>query len=277
MPANNPRPSVAISIGIYIVTVCLTAYFRLYLFPTEVLSLSYGLPLFICLLHRDRVLLWALVVTFAIISGCKMLYLLPDPNPQDSHEFFQWVMHVINILVIGGSVHAILNLTEKLHAQNANLEQRVQERTADLQESIAELQRISYALTHDMRAPLRALQGFASILDEECKTLDDSHRQMLHRIVISASRMDKLITDALNYTDTVRQEMKLSPVDCAKLLKGIVESYPAFQPEKIEIDITNRFGKRSRTDPMLFLIAEQRHCLRQGRPATSTHHPRGNS
>jgi len=241
MPANEPRPSVAISIAIYIVTVGLTAYFRLYLFPTEVLSLSYGLPLFICLLQRDRVLLWALVVTFAAMSGFKMVYLLPDPNPQDRYEFFQWVMHVINILVIGGSIHAILNLTDKLHTQNANLEQRVQERTADLQESIAELQRISYAITHDMRAPLRALQGFASIIDQESRTLDDNHRQMLRRIGIAASRMDKLITDALNYTDAVRQEMKLSPVDCARLLKGMIESYPAFQPAEIEIEIRGEF------------------------------------
>ncbi|MGZ4963868.1 MAG: sensor histidine kinase [Limisphaerales bacterium] len=241
MPTNHSRPSVAISVVIYVAAVGLTAYFRLYLFPQEILSLSYGLPLFICILHRDRILLWALVVTFVVMSGYKMVYLLPDPNPHDRHEFFSWVMHVANILVIGGSVHAILNLTEKLHAQNANLEQRVQERTADLQESLAELQRISYAITHDMRAPLRALQGFASIIDQECHTLDDSHRQMLRRIGTAANRMDKLITDALVYTDVVRQEMNLTRVDCAKLLKEMIQTYPAFQPAEIEIDMNGDF------------------------------------
>jgi PAS domain S-box-containing protein len=137
---------------------------------------------------------------------------------------------------------AVRNANEDLARLNAELEERVQERTSKLRETIAELEHFSYTITHDMRAPLRALQAFGEILREEyTENLDDTGRDYLRRIVASANRMDSLITDALNYSQVVRTELPLEPVDPGELLKGIIESYPQFQPPRVEVEILGNF------------------------------------
>ncbi len=124
------------------------------------------------------------------------------------------------------TIGAALDVTERKEAQAA-LERLVAERTAKLQEMIGELEHFSYTITHDMRAPLRAMQGFGNMLLEECaECLHPQRREFIRRIVDSAGRMDSLITDALNYSKVVQQELELEPVDAAKLLHGMVESYP---------------------------------------------------
>ncbi len=127
---------------------------------------------------------------------------------------------------------------EELVRANAGLEQKVQERTARLEEALADLEHFSYTITHDMRAPLRAMQGMSSILLEECATcLAANQRDYIRRIVDSASRMDRLITDALQYTGVVRGRFGLEPVDSDALLRGILECYPQFQPPHAAIRI----------------------------------------
>lgn len=126
---------------------------------------------------------------------------------------------------------ALQKTREELVRTNEMLERKVQERTAKLQESIAELELFSYTLTHDMRAPLRAMQGFASIvmMDSSNQLGPESH-EYLRRIADSADRMDQLITDALQYSLLVRGRFDLEPVDTGALLRGILESYPQYRP-----------------------------------------------
>ena len=121
------------------------------------------------------------------------------------------------------------------HAQLAsralNLEKLVGERTATLRETISELESFSYSITHDMRAPLRAMQSFAAMLAEECSAqLSAQGHDYARRIVASAGRMDQLITDVLNYSRVAHADLPLKTVDTARLLREILESYPAFQP-----------------------------------------------
>jgi signal transduction histidine kinase len=131
---------------------------------------------------------------------------------------------------------------DELANKNLELEERVQERTARLRDTIGELEHFSYTITHDMRAPLRAMQAFGQILREEYSSiLDGAGRDYLRRIVDSASRMDSLITDALNYSKVVQDELPLEPINPGALLQGIVDSYPQFQPPRAEIEIAGEF------------------------------------
>jgi signal transduction histidine kinase len=103
---------------------------------------------------------------------------------------------------------------------------------------VGELEHFSHSITHDMRAPLRAMQGYAEILAEESReSLDQTRRNYLGRIITSAARMDRLIIDALSYSRAVRQEMRLEVVDAGALLRGMVDSYPNLQPPHARIEI----------------------------------------
>ncbi|HEY5912403.1 MAG TPA: PAS domain S-box protein [Verrucomicrobiae bacterium] len=126
----------------------------------------------------------------------------------------------------------------ELVAHADDLERTVARRTAKLQEAVAELEHLSYAIAHDLRAPLRAMQGFSEMLEDECA--DCHHRntkEYLRRIRLAAARMDQLITDSLDYTKATRQELPLEPVDLVELLNGIVETYPNLQPARANIQI----------------------------------------
>ncbi len=121
------------------------------------------------------------------------------------------------------------------------LEQLVAERTAKLQEFVGELEHFSYAIIHDLRAPLRAIQGFASLIEEECPGGSGPEaNKYLGRIRRAAARMDLLITDALNYNQAIRRELTLAPVDADALLRTMLDSYPQFQAARADIQIAAR-------------------------------------
>lgn len=120
----------------------------------------------------------------------------------------------------------------------AHLDELVQQRTTKLRETIAELDAFSYSIAHDLRAPLRSLQGFSDVLLTEYSAQLPSEAQgFLRRIGSSAGRMDKLIQDVLSYSRIVRGELAFEKVDLDRLVRDIVETYPAFAPDKIDVAI----------------------------------------
>lgn len=139
---------------------------------------------------------------------------------------------------------AVRKARDELAATNMALEKRVLERTAKLRETIGELEHFSYTITHDMRAPLRAMEAFGSILRQEYgHKLDDAGQGFIRRIIDSAKRMDALVTDALNYSKIVRAELMLCPLDPGALLSSMVETYPEFQPSAADIRLEGPFPK----------------------------------
>jgi len=121
------------------------------------------------------------------------------------------------------------------------LERTVADRTVELQETISELEAFSYSISHDLRAPLRSIQGYARILIQECSdNLDPECLGYLERIHSAGERMDRLIQDVLTLSRVARTDFKLEPLDLDRLARSIVESFPNLQAPSAEILIEGR-------------------------------------
>jgi signal transduction histidine kinase len=118
------------------------------------------------------------------------------------------------------------------------LEATVAERTAHLQETIAELEGVSYSLSHDMRAPLRTVQSFSQIvLAEAGEKLGALEKDLLQKSISAASRLDRLIRDVLTYSRVAREKIELGTIDVEQLMRQIIDERPDLQPPKAEIEI----------------------------------------
>jgi PAS domain S-box-containing protein len=112
---------------------------------------------------------------------------------------------------------------DKLTLANEELERRVAERTARLEETVAELEAFSYSLSHDMRSPLRAMHAHASALIEDCHAkLSDSEIGSLERIRRASSRLDALIRDVLAYSKVSQGQIHLQPIDLSTLVDDVI-------------------------------------------------------
>jgi PAS domain S-box-containing protein len=134
-------------------------------------------------------------------------------------------------------IGSFLDITARKESEE-RLESLVAERTAKLRELVGELEHFSYTITHDMRAPVRAMRAFAqAIYDPEEECSDEERRGFVRRIIAGAERLDALIADALDYSKAVREELPLEPVDVGRLLRGMMDSYPEFQAAHADIHI----------------------------------------
>jgi PAS domain S-box-containing protein len=105
------------------------------------------------------------------------------------------------------------------------LELRVQERTASLNETTQQLETFCYTIAHDLRSPLRAQQSFASVLLEDYgNVLGETGSEYAERIIHSAKRLDQLVHDLLTYSRMSRSEIKFAKVDPAKVVKEVLET-----------------------------------------------------
>ncbi|MBU7582660.1 MAG: CHASE3 domain-containing protein [Nostoc sp. TH1S01] len=111
-------------------------------------------------------------------------------------------------------------LRQQLQDYATELEQRVLQRTAELQEVNQDLEAFNYSVSHDLRAPLRTMQGFAqALLEDYSDQLDSSGQSYLHYIAEGALQMDTLITDLLNYSRLSRVQIQMQPVDLNNVVR----------------------------------------------------------
>lgn len=141
------------------------------------------------------------------------------------------------------------------HARHkADLERLVAERTSALENANHELEAFSYSVSHDLRAPLRSIDGFSRILLDDCKDkLDAQYGGYLQRIRAATQRMGELIDDLLKLSRVARAEMNRSAVDLSTLAHGIVGELRNAHPDRrVAVDIQS--GLTTVGDPALLRI-----------------------
>ncbi len=146
---------------------------------------------------------------------------------------------------------------EALRQINEELEQRIQDRTRELQVANRELESFSYSVSHDLRAPLRAIEGFSSLIEKEYSAaLDDRGKGYFRRVRTGASRMAALIDDLLKLSRISRQEMQRAPVDLSALVRDVADELQSAEPTR-RVEWTIAPDAVAQGDPGLLRIALQ--------------------
>lgn len=121
----------------------------------------------------------------------------------------------------------------RINELNNSLERQVAERTAELRGANEELEAFAYAVSHDLRAPLRAMSGFSAILKEDFgDKLDDEARECLDHILIASSNMGQLIDGLLSLSRVTRGELNRDAVDLSALAERIRDELASAEPDR---------------------------------------------
>ncbi len=168
---------------------------------------------------------------------------------------------------VDGRVFAVafvaLDVSDRKHAEaailelNAGLERRVAERTAQLQAINKELEAFSYSVSHDLRAPLRSIDGFSkAVLEDYSHLLDAEGQDYLRSIRMASQRMSQLIDDLLKLSRVTRGEMQHEPVNLAELVRDIEGELRRAEPGR-RVTLTVAPDLPVFGDPKLLRIALQ--------------------
>ena len=190
-----------------------------------------------------------------------------DIRPPEGGEFLERYWSPLNSAVLAANgeiiyiIHRVEDVTEFVRLQREHIEQgkaaeqwrtraaqmetevllRSQElvdTNQRLRATVSELEAFCYSLSHDMRAPLRAIQSFSQlVLDDAGAKIGAEHSEYLKKVISAARRMDRLIVDVLAFAGLSRQKVTLEPLDAEKLILDIVRERPDLQPPRAEVAI----------------------------------------
>jgi signal transduction histidine kinase len=177
----------------------------------------------------------------SVLSTALHRYLLPLP-PTVRDAGFQHMQQTARIgpllsdRMVCGTITTIEDVTQReihtaaLSEHAALLETKVRERTARLDETVAQLESFSYTVAHDLRAPIRTFKGYTEILLEDfAGEFPEKARVYLERMKRAAQGMDLLTRDLLQFNKISRQQVSTEPIDVGELIQEVVTHNPALQ------------------------------------------------
>ena len=155
------------------------------------------------------------------------------------------------VILVFRDVTREYHLQEEIRRHRDELEERVAERTRELETSNRELESFSYAVSHDLRAPLRAINGFAeALLDDNLDQLDATGQDYLQRVAAAARHMGELIDALLQLSRVSRHEIHRQSIDLSRVARELADNLQVQEPErKVEWQIEN--GLHAAGDPEL--------------------------
>lgn len=156
----------------------------------------------------------------------------------------------------GGLVGVIMDVTERHKAEREirALNETLRERALELETANRELQTFSYSVSHDLRAPLRSVNGFAAALEEDhSAALSEEARIYLRRIRLAAKRMDELIEDLLKLSRVLRAELHREAIDLSQLAGSVADELRRAWPDQ-QVEVTILPGMACEGDARLLRI-----------------------
>ena len=164
-------------------------------------------------------------------SQTGILYL---ENTLTPNAFTDERLQVLNLLLAQATISLEnARLFDEVQALNTTLERKVEQRTAELRTLNRELEAFSYSVSHDLRGPLRNINGFSKmLLDRHKDALGESGQDLLRRVWRNTEKMSNLITGLLALSKVARSEIKIETVDLSALANTIIEDLQSQNPER---------------------------------------------
>ena len=153
---------------------------------------------------------------------------LAHRDVQGRLEYFSVTLHDL-------SEH--IAILRELEALNAELEARVRARTQELEYANRNLESFAYSVSHDLKAPLRGIEGYSRLLASEYRdSLPEEAREYIDLIALASQRMDRMIEDILAYSRVQMRQLKLMRTDVAQLVQQVVDEFEPQMREGIELE-----------------------------------------
>ncbi len=154
---------------------------------------------------------------------------------QDGPNFFVILAHH-NVTALMETQEALCKTQEELRSHAQDLEKKVGERTKELNNTISELEAFAYSLSHDLKAPVRAMRGFSDlILRQHGQALPPDGKEYVEHIRKSAEDLDQMIADVLSLSRISRQQLQLGQINVEALVRSVIAQLPELQPPNAQI------------------------------------------